>query len=453
MKDFYKKLLPFLLFTFCAIAIYAESPEFIDSLSSESYVQWEEGVFLSKIELDVNKANITLPSGRSVATKRIEQNLLSLVKNPLMTVTVNSSTKITDAITRGNISIATIAEIIANSKKTPTAFSKDGTSMSTIHTITMQNLVKTFIKHNNTYKPNIPIDRVSTKPYTGIIIDARGLLPVKGEFSEKAVEPALFPRVWDAEMNLLYEVNMVEPEIVLNAGMVSYAHLPSDKMVEQRVGDDPLTIIARGVYGIHKTDPIISKNDALKILSIPENVELLAQGKVVILLDKGSLTYAVKASTKDDNYYFAMEEVSDHIFETEIKDLEIHDTEKGMLIPLRDLKFISDSAELLPEETNRLDVLAEALILATEGTDSSILIEGHTASVGKPEGEKQLSIERAQKIVSELEKRGLATDLFTVNGYGGEIPIGDNSTDAGRASNRRVEITVVPKQTYIQRIQ
>ena len=82
----------------------------------------------------------------------------------------------------------------------------------------------------------------------------------------------------------------------------------------------------------------------------------------------------------------------------------------------------------------------------------SILIEGHTASVGKPQGEKQLSVERAEKIVSELVKRGLSAELFTAVGYGGEIPIGDNSTDKGRASNRRVEITVVPKQTYIQRV-
>lgn len=452
MTVFYKRILPFLLLIFFSTQIFAQSDDFVDALSSESYINWKDGAFVSNIQLDVNKAKISLPAGRSIATKRIEQNLLYLVKNPLMTITINSSTKVADAITRGDMSIGDLATVITNGKKTPTAFSKSGNAMYTNHTITMQDLTEKLIRHENPYTPNIPIDRVSTKPYTGIIIDARGQKPVQGEFSSELVSPALFPRIWDSEMNILYEVNMVEASVVRESGMVGYAHYPNDTNVKSRVGEDPLTIIARGVYGIHKTDPIISKNDALKILSIPENVELLREGKVVILLDEESLAYSVQAPIKDDNYYFNIEEVKDYIFDTEFDDLEIEDTEKGMLIPLRDLKFISDSSELLPEENKRLDVLAQALLIATKDTDNSILIEGHTASVGKPQGEKQLSIERAERIVSELAARGLNEELFTVVGYGGEIPIGDNSTNEGRAANRRVEITVVPKQTYIQRI-
>ncbi len=452
MTFFYKRILPFLALIFFSTQLFAQTDTFTDTLSSKSYINWKDGTFISNIQLDVNKANLSLPAGRSIATKRIEQNLLYLVKNPLMTITINSSTKITDSITRGILSIGDLAEVITNGEKTPTAFSRSGDSMYTNHTISLQGLISQLIRHENPYKPNIPIDRVSTKPYTGIIIDARGQLPVQGEFSENTVEASLFPRIWDTEMNLMYEINMVEPNTVINSGMVTYAHYPSDNSVKIRVGDDPLMVKARGVYGIHKTDPIISRNDALKILSLPENIELLTQGKVVILLDEESLAYAVQAPVKDNNYYFNIEEAKDYIFDTESEDLEIYDTEKGMLIPLKDLKFVSDSSELLPEENNRLDILAKALLIATDNTSNTILIEGHTASVGKPHGEKQLSIERAERIVSEIVARGLNKDLFTVIGYGGEIPIGDNSTDEGRAANRRVEITVVPKQAYIQRI-
>ena len=75
----------------------------------------------------------------------------------------------------------------------------------------------------------------------------------------------------------------------------------------------------------------------------------------------------------------------------------------------------------------------------------------HTAAVGKPTGEMNLSVLRAQAIIDKLVERGLNRDLFTFKGYGGTAPIGDNSTEEGRAKNRRVEIVVKPKTTYIQR--
>ena len=62
-----------------------------------------------------------------------------------------------------------------------------------------------------------------------------------------------------------------------------------------------------------------------------------------------------------------------------------------------------------------------------------------------------LSIERALAIIQAMEKRGIDTSQFTYRGYGGTVPLGDNDTAEGRAMNRRVEIMIIPKQTYIQR--
>ena len=81
----------------------------------------------------------------------------------------------------------------------------------------------------------------------------------------------------------------------------------------------------------------------------------------------------------------------------------------------------------------------------------TISVEGHTASVGKPTGEMELSLQRAKAIMDALQQRGVDTTDFTYKGFGGTVPIGDNSTDEGRAMNRRVEIMVIPKTTYVQR--
>jgi hypothetical protein len=55
------------------------------------------------------------------------------------------------------------------------------------------------------------------------------------------------------------------------------------------VGDRPLRIIARGVFGINPTDPVIDRSDALVILSSEANRRLLGEGRVVFITPKDAL--------------------------------------------------------------------------------------------------------------------------------------------------------------------
>jgi outer membrane protein OmpA-like peptidoglycan-associated protein len=107
---------------------------------------------------------------------------------------------------------------------------------------------------------------------------------------------------------------------------------------------------------------------------------------------------------------------------------------------VKDLRFAADSEEFLPAEYPRLDLLARAL---KEVPGRTFLVEGHTASVGRPEGEQELSLRRAQRMVEELVKRGISPDRFMYKGWGGRRPLGNNATEQGRALNRRVEITIL----------
>lgn len=112
----------------------------------------------------------------------------------------------------------------------------------------------------------------------------------------------------------------------------------------------------------------------------------------------------------------------------------------GIRLSIRDIKFAPDSAQILSRESERLDEIAEVLKMAP---NAQLLVEGHTASVGKPAGEQKLSEQRAHKIAEELKARGVKAGAFICRGFGGTKPVASNETNEGRAQNRRVEITIL----------
>lgn len=118
----------------------------------------------------------------------------------------------------------------------------------------------------------------------------------------------------------------------------------------------------------------------------------------------------------------------------------VEETPAGVKLTVRDLRFVPDSDAILPEEKGRIELIARALSAIPNKT---FLVEGHTAAVGKAAGELELSARRAKRVVDELVARGIPADRFIYKGWGGTKPLADNGTDAGRAKNRRVEITVL----------
>lgn len=421
-------------------------------MNSQSFIDWTKKEFSSAISFNIKNSGISFPSGRSIAYQEIQKNLPLLIKNPLLTLPLDSSSILGDLIVRQNISLEQIVKIIDDGYRSPSYFSSSLEELNLNHNIDIQDIARLLIMHNAPYMPITPIEKVASREYTGIVIDCRGSLPVHGEFSTDTAEPCIFPKIWDENMNLIYERNMVQPLFAKENGIVTYSYTENESEYKDIIGKTPLRISARKIFGVQRTDPVISNKDALKILSILENRRLLEEGRVVFLLDKDALVHPVTAPLKDKEYYVTYRDVEDFYYERKIPDVVISDGPKGMLISIENLKFIADSSELLPDEDKRLDDIALTLKEATKNGGFTILVEGHTASVGKPTGEMNLSIERSKTIIDEMTKRGINPELFSYKGYGGTAPLADNSTNEGRAANRRVEINVIPQQTYIQRI-
>ena len=103
------------------------------------------------------------------------------------------------------------------------------------------------------------------------------------------------------------------------------------------------------------------------------------------------------------------------------------------------IHFDTASAKLRPDSLASLD---EILALLKSMPDSHWVIAGHTDNQGGADYNMGLSDARAHSVVTWLEQHGIAANRLTARGYGLTRPVADNATDAGRALNRRVEVSI-----------
>ena len=109
--------------------------------------------------------------------------------------------------------------------------------------------------------------------------------------------------------------------------------------------------------------------------------------------------------------------------------------------------FAFNSAALTPTGQTNLNAVAE---IFNEFPDTTLLIEGHTDSVGDAGYNMGLSQRRAQTVADYLQAQGVAASRFTVKAYGETAPRYDNSTKDGQAKNRRVEVGVAANDEMIE---
>jgi outer membrane protein OmpA-like peptidoglycan-associated protein len=112
---------------------------------------------------------------------------------------------------------------------------------------------------------------------------------------------------------------------------------------------------------------------------------------------------------------------------------------KTCRVPAYGIHFATASAELTPSSTPTLQTIADLL---TKNPSWVITIEGHTDSVGGAAYNKDLSDRRAAAVKTALVTTySISAARINTIGYGLSHPLETNTTLAGRARNRRVEIT------------
>lgn len=109
-------------------------------------------------------------------------------------------------------------------------------------------------------------------------------------------------------------------------------------------------------------------------------------------------------------------------------------------VVLEGVRFEFNSTQLTGGSQETLD---KAATILRANPDVRVQVAGHTDGVGSPEYNLRLSQGRAESVVRYLVAAGVAADRLEAKGYGLTQPRDTNSTAAGRAVNRRVELRIL----------
>lgn len=127
------------------------------------------------------------------------------------------------------------------------------------------------------------------------------------------------------------------------------------------------------------------------------------------------------------------------LLETQLKELNAKQTERGLVITLGDVLFDTNKAQLKSGGTRSLQKLAGFL---KQYPLRKAQVEGYTDSTGSADYNLGLSDRRANAVRLSLVSMGINNDRITTHGYGQESPVASNDTADGRQMNRRVEIVL-----------
>jgi OOP family OmpA-OmpF porin len=128
------------------------------------------------------------------------------------------------------------------------------------------------------------------------------------------------------------------------------------------------------------------------------------------------------------------------------KEAEVYQKDNSLLIRLKTIGFASGSATI-PAKSD--DLLNKVQGIVQGLNPESIVIQGHTDSVGSSATNEKLSQKRAEQVATYFEKNGVNKDMVKTEGYGDQKPLSSNKTAAGRAENRRIDIIVTPSDAQL----
>ena len=261
---------------------------------------------------------------------------------------------------------------------------------------------------------------------------------------------------WSEPVNMGYPINSPADEIniFINAsGTVAY--IASDKdggfggldlysfVLDDQLRPNPVTYIKGHVRDAFSGEPLAARIEMIDL----NTKQLLTStssdpqtGSYLACVHTGG---NILLNVSHPDYPFFSENFQIEKTYTELspylKDISLQPTDVGTVVTLKNVFFDFDKTELKPESFVELDKLVSYL----QQNLLRIEIGGHTDNQGSDEYNDRLSENRAKAVYDYLVQKGIPANRLQYKGYGMRVPVADNSTEEGRAANRRTEFKII----------
>ena len=270
----------------------AQEPVSEDGQSIMSAVDWESGTLVVTVTRAVPKDVMNLPAATTRVRNQIEQDSVGILVTELRKLTHDSLRTLNERILEDEALIRDVVAAASSARMTDARATPDLQEVAVAFAVDLHSdLMGALIRHDRPIPLTPLLGWMPTADYTGIVIYAADRLPVHGTDRQAYVQPALFPGIYAMTpsgngITRVMEVDHVSADHVSRWGPVLYSFDVNDATFTERAGARPLRIIAYKAFGRYPTDVVINTDDALQILASENNRSLIAEGRVVIVLNR-----------------------------------------------------------------------------------------------------------------------------------------------------------------------
>ncbi|MFW6208194.1 MAG: hypothetical protein ACOC7X_05760 [Spirochaetota bacterium] len=253
-------------------------------IKSSGWIDWQTDTFVLQVTFEANNPNGPVPLLRSKAETAIQRHLPTLFVEAISSILVNSRHTIGEILIDSSEKTAEFRKTASEGKIISSRFSSDFTEFQRIfHYSLYPTFSRHFITHSRPLSQTAELGYVASGQYSGIVIYVDNPIEVYGSHVNGTLKPALFPRVYDDQMNTIIDMRMVEPDAINSGGMVSYYHTSQIDKVHARVGEVPLYVHAKALFGVRSTDLVVTDRAARKIKADSHTLSLISRGRIAIV--------------------------------------------------------------------------------------------------------------------------------------------------------------------------
>ncbi len=251
-----------------------------------SSVDWARRVLAIDATVDLSGYQTVLPDARFRGEQAIEDAEPEMIQSALFPVRVDADDTV-GSMARSSPDLMTmVLGVLTPADERYAVLSPDLRRLTVRYQIPLfPDVSSLLVATTQANPPQEGLGFVPSASFTGIVIYAKGPLPVHGEERSARLAPCLFPRVLDDQMNVIASAQTVDPDVLKARGVATYTDSTNEHPFVDLIGYNPLRTVATGLFGANPTDVIISRDAAREILANENNIGLIENAKILIIAD------------------------------------------------------------------------------------------------------------------------------------------------------------------------